>query len=512
MSFVKKVVTDGKLGTLLVASKPIDVGKKIISEKPLIVINNPQVPNELGSLKNFPNKLKQLFDLQSTNTLPYLHWKIRFFTNYMKIMKIVNKHLSYLSGFEIEKYVKISMNNGFRHSHIPGAIALYDTTSRINHSCIPNAFVEQKDDGRVNVIALKHIDENEPLSCSYIPLFHLMLPTHLRQERIADVKFFQCMCPRCTSQVDELRTYVCNCDEQGIIVPLKREPGVLSEWAMKRTKSFPFRFISDVFNQTEDISKFRTKEEFVCKTCGRSTCPHESISSRHQFAKPSSENTNESSVLLPSPHSSLLVAERQAEQNILLLWRISQKDRDVARPQIANLRVFIEKMRDEGFIHSNHWLFPASSLLRLTVAKKCELNLAAKKKAEEIGTFSDKEAAADLVMETIREDVITIVNFARSHMDMPVLHVSRMLLSLIHDQAVASSAVQAVHELIPETDQISPEEAMSQEVKRIMDEEGLDMKTAGERVMKEFVGSVPGGKFVDPNKKKANFKKVEIEI
>uniref|UniRef100_A0A6F9DTW6 [histone H3]-lysine(4) N-trimethyltransferase n=1 Tax=Phallusia mammillata TaxID=59560 RepID=A0A6F9DTW6_9ASCI len=72
---------------------------------------------------------------------------------------------------------------------------VYLSCSLLNHSCEPNC-VAEFDQMRLNIRALRDIDQGEELLISYTDLF---APTCDRQEELMNVYRFQCKCVACTS-------------------------------------------------------------------------------------------------------------------------------------------------------------------------------------------------------------------------------------------------------------------------------------------------------------------------
>ncbi|KAL3911408.1 MAG: hypothetical protein SGILL_007292, partial [Bacillariaceae sp.] len=77
---------------------------------------------------------------------------------------------------------------------------VYDTISRINHSCNPNAvIVTTGDDGEgQRVVAATKISSGTEIKISYLGLL-LYADTATRQKKLADTKYFICGCSRCES-------------------------------------------------------------------------------------------------------------------------------------------------------------------------------------------------------------------------------------------------------------------------------------------------------------------------
>lgn len=120
-------------------------------------------------------------------------WKIAF-----KLEELFDRKLS-LSN--ILATVCSTDCNCFSADYDPDGVTLLSSKfAMLEHNCIPNA--ARKIDGRkVTVFSLKDIPANSPVSISYISaLYH----RNVRLQNLAEYYYFQCKCPLCQSENDEI--------------------------------------------------------------------------------------------------------------------------------------------------------------------------------------------------------------------------------------------------------------------------------------------------------------------
>lgn len=96
---------------------------------------------------------------------------------------------------------------------------LYRIGCRANSSCDPNiAFHSEPGTNRLIYRALRPIAADEELCFSYLVATELLMPTHLRQQRLRAAKYFECGCERCRRVEDPDRALPCSktggCDGQ----------------------------------------------------------------------------------------------------------------------------------------------------------------------------------------------------------------------------------------------------------------------------------------------------------
>lgn len=81
----------------------------------------------------------------------------------------------------------------------PIGVVLSPLSAKLNHSCHPNCYVRCNEGGDgtlLDVIALHDIKKDDELFISYIDTSY---PRRVRQEELRDRYFFECRCPKCTT-------------------------------------------------------------------------------------------------------------------------------------------------------------------------------------------------------------------------------------------------------------------------------------------------------------------------
>lgn len=106
------------------------------------------------------------------------------------------------------KLLAILENNCFRCVRDPDYVALFVATSRFNHSCCPNAFVDCSRSWAI-VRALQRISSGEEVCIAYVPIGDLLAE---RQLHFAG-KGFACLCRRCANDAadDPQFKVLCGC-------------------------------------------------------------------------------------------------------------------------------------------------------------------------------------------------------------------------------------------------------------------------------------------------------------
>ena len=74
-------------------------------------------------------------------------------------------------------------------------LALFDTASRANHSCHPNAIHTSQ---KGHIVCVKEIQVGEEICVTYLDYEELLLPTRIRRVRLQESWGFACHCERCT--------------------------------------------------------------------------------------------------------------------------------------------------------------------------------------------------------------------------------------------------------------------------------------------------------------------------
>ena len=100
--------------------------------------------------------------------------------------------------------------------------AMFPTFAFMSHSCHYNARHVVQPDGRMEVFAQKKISAGEEITITYTGL---LTSQPAKQEKLANVWFFTCTCPRC-SDPTELGSYTSSvycpgCPKRGVLLPGK---------------------------------------------------------------------------------------------------------------------------------------------------------------------------------------------------------------------------------------------------------------------------------------------------
>jgi hypothetical protein len=85
---------------------------------------------------------------------------------------------------------------------------VYETISRLNHSCNPNAVVQTEGDERQRIVGATSIAVGDEICISYLGLM-LYSETSIRQAQLRQTKHFDCACTRCTTEIDTAAAVPC---------------------------------------------------------------------------------------------------------------------------------------------------------------------------------------------------------------------------------------------------------------------------------------------------------------
>lgn len=102
-----------------------------------------------------------------------------------------------------------------------GGTGVYTTVSRANHSCRPNAAFRIERDGRLTLVTVRSLSEDEEVTVSYLTEQHLLCPQSERQKRLSRWGF-SCSCPRCVAY-DDTRAFLCPSCGSGFVTPAGEE-------------------------------------------------------------------------------------------------------------------------------------------------------------------------------------------------------------------------------------------------------------------------------------------------
>lgn len=110
---------------------------------------------------------------------------------------------------EVNNFVKVASiwrYNAFAVS-ADNTMAVYETASRMNHSCRPNSALEFNG-LRCVCRVIAPVAKAEELTVEYNPLYRFR-PTHDRRHVYLEKKDFTCHCPRCAAPGDDTRQFRC---------------------------------------------------------------------------------------------------------------------------------------------------------------------------------------------------------------------------------------------------------------------------------------------------------------
>jgi len=123
---------------------------------------------------------------------------------------------------ELWRFLRVLECNSFQVSTEDGRcrVELLLTTSRTNHSCLPNALRGPgSSPGMVEIRALRPVAAGEEISISYVDEEILTKPTGVRHERLRNRWQFRCGCVRCAAP-DMLRAFRCpSCRGMVLVAP-----------------------------------------------------------------------------------------------------------------------------------------------------------------------------------------------------------------------------------------------------------------------------------------------------
>lgn len=201
---VYNVVEVAGKGRGLVATRVLDVGQLVITDKPLLMIQGLETP---------PNIRRMLEDFEKLSAEKKA--KIMAMTDPgVADHKFDHLHLDDVQLQVARKFNTNSLGLG------DDLIALYENISLINHSCSPNVFwVDGTDGVSSEVRVCRRIEQGEEIVASY----YVFSDFPLRQERINKIskdRYFQCRCDLCSLFGVDLKT---DEDTRKVIMKLHRE-------------------------------------------------------------------------------------------------------------------------------------------------------------------------------------------------------------------------------------------------------------------------------------------------
>jgi len=180
------VVVEGK-GRGLVATRTLEVGELVMSEKPLLVMSGPDSPATfMEMLKKYDEvpdavktRIKDMAVDETGGRFDNEFW-VRDNKDWVLLMKIFATNCVELP------------DEGY---------ALYDKPSFINHSCSPNVCVTAYREGGMVVRVCRRVKEGEEMLANY-----RCRKISTREERMAEMKGrFMCRCDLCALTGDDLK-------------------------------------------------------------------------------------------------------------------------------------------------------------------------------------------------------------------------------------------------------------------------------------------------------------------
>jgi len=214
------IAEDCAKGKILRSAKSFERGEKIFDEMPLlrVPLHDDAFERTLALFSKVSKSARQaIFSLfheervvadekaESGVKLPYgLSWEeaCRFST----ILR--------LNGFEQISYVSeyaAIVGSSRKGDGTEGWRLLYRIACRMSHSCDPNC---QRyiiaESGKICFTALKHIDKDEEICCTYLQCGVMLRSTELRRPALLDKYSFVCNCPRCIQTPEKNRVALRN--------------------------------------------------------------------------------------------------------------------------------------------------------------------------------------------------------------------------------------------------------------------------------------------------------------
>jgi len=187
-------------GKGLVANRNIKFGEKILTEMPLLIIEN----NSQSSFDNWCNYVVNLVESLSKE-------KLKKFL-YLGDNEFFNKtsEFLYLKGVrkfseECVQYIRIVRTNGINIDEAGNRTGIFNNFSRINHSCAPNSVrnIISDKSGEMSVIAARDIQMGEEITIKYFDLETASLLKSSRKMKLLNWGF-DCHCDICDLKEDAL--------------------------------------------------------------------------------------------------------------------------------------------------------------------------------------------------------------------------------------------------------------------------------------------------------------------
>jgi len=166
-------------GLGLTASRLIRQGDLILQERPLVKLS------PLWSVDGRPPSLEQVVAILSSQLLQNYELERQYYE-----LTSVHEHVPLIYGIHETNAIKLNDEDG---------TGVFRNTSRINHSCLPNAVYHyDKSSNRLSVRSLRRIKKNEEIFISYIPFNQ---PRAQRQLQLSNSFKFTCTCSKCSLSI-----------------------------------------------------------------------------------------------------------------------------------------------------------------------------------------------------------------------------------------------------------------------------------------------------------------------
>lgn len=179
-------------GIGLYAVTKISVGTRLICEAPLVRIRSNDISLVINAYQKLPQHKKEIYDRLHAYTPKNINLEQELLHIYGVIddnKKLAN-HLKVMSIFSANDFLLADQS----------ALGVFETVSRINHSCIPNVHFSNNAElgGRETVHAARDIEAGEELLANYIGGRANYQPAVQRREYLSQHYGFVCQCDACS--------------------------------------------------------------------------------------------------------------------------------------------------------------------------------------------------------------------------------------------------------------------------------------------------------------------------
>ncbi len=224
-----RVEQDAVLGKVLVAATAMDAHEVALVESPLFLyVKYPELERTAQSILLAFSKLtetKRRFILSfyfcPEVTAPGAASAVEIYSRVIAgqsdvkaddAMKAGDFHsLSWSDGFPqilLITHANSHLFFGFYNASNMSFAALFETSSKVEHSCKPNLMFTTFDSGVLKHTTLRRIEAGERLSVSYSTTVEM--PVAERRDILLKSKFFVCRCELCRSEVDATAALQCS--------------------------------------------------------------------------------------------------------------------------------------------------------------------------------------------------------------------------------------------------------------------------------------------------------------